>query len=66
MTGVQTCALPIEVAKAYGCFNESVGVANRLTVIIDADGTVVETFSTDALSDPRDSAEYHKVLDALS
>ena len=54
-----------DVAKAYGCFNEDLGVANRLTVIVDADGNVVETFATGALTEARDSADYHTTLSAL-
>lgn len=51
-----------EVARLYGCFNEDVGAANRLTVIIDENGIVVDSFATDSLGVIRDSADYHKAL----
>jgi peroxiredoxin len=38
-----------EVARLYGTWNEDVGVANRLTVVIDADGKIVHTTSSESL-----------------
>jgi peroxiredoxin (alkyl hydroperoxide reductase subunit C) len=29
-----------DVAKLYGCWNEALGIADRLTVVIDAGGTI--------------------------
>jgi peroxiredoxin len=46
-----------EVARLYGTWNEAVGVANRLTVVLDRDGKVVYTTSTDSLPETRDHSE---------
>ncbi len=51
-------------AQAYGVFLENVGAANRGTFIIDRDGTVAWSLVT-ALGEPRDAAEYRKVLAGL-
>jgi peroxiredoxin len=46
-----------EVARLYGTWNEDVGVANRLTVVIDPEGKVVYTTKTDSLPETRDHSE---------
>ena len=46
-----------DVARLYGTWNEEVGVANRLTVVIDAEGIVTYTTRTDALPETRDHSE---------
>jgi mycoredoxin-dependent peroxiredoxin len=51
-----------EVAKTYGVFNEIVGVANRATFLIDADGVVVDAFASPDLDTPREDERYHEAL----
>lgn len=46
-----------EVARLYGTWNEDVSVANRLTVVIDAEGKVVYTTKSDSLPETRDHSE---------
>lgn len=53
-----------EVARAYGAFNEALGCANRLTVVIGPDGTVAETFETE-LGTPRAQEAYDAALAKL-
>ncbi len=55
-----------EVAKAYGAFNEQLGCANRVTVVIDADGKIVDRFDTPDLKTPRERARYEEALAKLS
>lgn len=54
-----------EVAQAYGVFNDAVGCANRASVLVGADGTVVDTFSTDSLGTPREPQRYAEALSKL-
>ncbi len=54
-----------EVARAYGVFNDELGCANRATFLIGADGTVVDSFSTDSLGTPRDKSRYEEALARL-
>src|SRR3954452_13998624 len=53
-----------DVARAYGIFRESEGVAVRGTFIIDKDG-VVQYIVVNDIDDARDPAEYEKVLASL-
>jgi peroxiredoxin len=53
------------VAQAYGVFNDKLGCANRATFLIGADGTVVDTFSTDELGTPREPERYAEALAKL-
>lgn len=53
------------VAQAYGAFNETLGCANRRTVVIDRDGTIVDIFETDNLATPRLRAQYEAALDKV-
>ena len=52
------------VAKAYGVFDDTVGVATRGTFIIDKDG-VVRWKVVNPIPQARDLAEYSKALAAL-
>jgi peroxiredoxin len=52
-------------AKAYGCFNEQVGVAMRASYVLDADGIVREIIQTGALGEQREHSQYAKALGAL-
>lgn len=47
-----------EVAKAYGAFNEEKGCANRMTVVIDMDGKVVDAFQSGGLGEARPAERY--------
>ena len=44
-----------DVAKLYGCWNEAIGIADRLTLVIDKDGklTYVEHNGPGQLPDPK-------------
>jgi peroxiredoxin len=53
------------IAQAYGVFNEERGCAWRATILIGADGTVVDTFSTDSLGTPREAERYTEALAKL-
>jgi mycoredoxin-dependent peroxiredoxin len=52
-----------EVARAYGCFNEDLGCAERMTVIVDKDGRVADLFRSGGLGEARPLSNY---TDALS
>ncbi|MCU0267681.1 MAG: peroxiredoxin [Acidimicrobiales bacterium] len=54
-----------ETAKAYGVFNEALGCANRGTFVINADGVVVDAFSTPDLGTARESDRYTEALAKL-
>ena len=45
-----------EVAKLYGCWNEELGLAERLTVVVDKDG-VIRYVTRSEISQPRDHRE---------
>lgn len=49
-------------AQAYGAFNDKVGVANRYSFVLDADGIVREVINTEALGIPREFAAYTEAL----
>jgi mycoredoxin-dependent peroxiredoxin len=53
------------VAQAYGAFNEERGCANRVTVVIDRDGTVVDRFDTPDLKTPRAAERYQEAMAKL-
>ncbi len=55
-----------EVARRYGAFNETVGAANRRTVVLDTDGVVRRIIETDSLGTPREYEEYVTALAALA
>jgi peroxiredoxin len=50
-----------DVAKAYGVFNENVGVAERATIVIDRDGKVVFTMHN-GIPDRRDFSSVEEYL----
>ena len=54
-----------EVARAYGAFNEALGCANRVAVVIDKDGKVVDRFDTPDLKTPRTRERYEEALKKL-
>ena len=49
-------------AQAYGTFNEAVGSNNRVTFVLDSEGTVREVIATDSLGTPREYDEYVAAL----
>lgn len=53
------------VAQAYGVFLEEAGIANRATVIIGQDQTIVASFET-AVGEPRDLEAYREALATLA
>lgn len=53
-----------EVARAYGVFNEAVGVAERGTFILDRDGIVVYT-DHNAIRDARDLGAWKAALERV-
>ena len=54
-----------EVSRAYGVFLDHIGAANRGTFIVDREGNLAWSVVT-ALGEPRDAAEYTKVLQGLA
>jgi peroxiredoxin len=51
-----------EVARAYGCFDEALGCAQRLTVIVGKDGKVADTFRSGGLGEARPFESYTEGL----
>ena len=51
-----------EVARAYGTFNEKMGVALRTTFVLDGDGVVRQIIASDSLGTPREHDEYAAAL----
>ena len=54
-----------EVARAYGVFNDQLGAANRATLVIDKQGTIVDVFESPNLATPREKAAYEAALARL-
>lgn len=54
-----------EVAKAYGVFNDTAGIATRGTFVVDKEG-VVRWSVINGIPDARDQSEYKKVLAELA
>ncbi len=50
-------------AQAYGAFNDQVGVANRFTFVLDAEGVITDVINTEALGVAR---EFDAYIEALS
>ena len=50
------------VAREYGVFNEQLGCANRVTFVIDRQGTVIDRFDAPNLDTPRDASSYRAAL----
>lgn len=53
------------VAKLYGAFNEEKGCANRVTVVIDKDGKVVDRFESGGLGEARPADRYAEAMAKL-
>lgn len=53
------------VATAYGCFNETLGVADRSTYVLDADGIVREIIRAESFGTAREISSYAEALAAL-
>ena len=51
-----------QVAQSYGCFNDTLGVAQRATYVIDADRVVRRVITTDSITTPRDFDSYEGAL----
>ena len=51
-----------QVAQQYGCFNDTLGVAQRATYVIDADRVVRRVITTDSITTPRDFESYEGAL----
>lgn len=51
-----------EVATAYGCFNDALGCAERLSVLVDNDGKVAGSFQSGGLGEARPLSEYRAAL----
>ena len=54
-----------ETAKAYGAFNDQLGVANRYTFVLDGDGVIREVINTESLGVAREFDEYVRALTAI-
>jgi peroxiredoxin len=54
-----------EVAKAYGAFNDALGCANRVTVVIDQAGKIVDRFDTPDLKTARTGERYAEAMSKL-
>jgi mycoredoxin-dependent peroxiredoxin len=50
------------VAREYGVFNEQLGCANRVTFVIDRQGTVIDRFDAPNLDAARDTSSYRAAL----
>jgi peroxiredoxin (alkyl hydroperoxide reductase subunit C) len=50
------------VAKLYGCFNEAVGCADRLTVVVNKEGVIADLFKSGGLGEARDFSLYGTAL----
>jgi peroxiredoxin len=53
------------VAIDYGCFNEALGVANRTTYVIDAEGVVREIIEAESFGMAREMTSYTAALSSL-
>ena len=54
-----------EVSRAYGTFNEDVGVAMRSSYVIDADGIVRDVIATESLGVQREHEAQMEALAAI-
>jgi peroxiredoxin len=53
------------VATEYGAFNEKVGVANRMSFVLDADGVVRAIVDSGSLGTAREFADYTDALNRI-
>ncbi|MBT8208033.1 MAG: redoxin domain-containing protein [Acidimicrobiia bacterium] len=51
--------------RAYGCFNEATGAANRATFVLDGDGIVRDIITTDHPLTPREFESYTSALTSI-
>ena len=51
-----------QTARQYGCFDETLGVAQRASYVLDSEHVVREIVTTDTLATPRDFALYDEAL----
>lgn len=54
-----------ETARAYGCFNESIGVADRTTYVLDGNSVVKAVISSDQFGVAREHDAYVDALAAI-
>lgn len=54
-----------EVARAYGCFNEAIGVADRTTYVIDEEGIVRAIIEAESFGSAREVDAYTEALAAI-
>ena len=54
-----------EATRAYEAFNDMLGVANRVTYVIDSDGVIRDVIATESLGIPREYELYGQALAAL-
>lgn len=54
-----------ETTRAYGCFNDKLGVPHRSTFVLDETGIVREVISTDSLGEARPFTSYVEALAGL-
>ena len=54
-----------ETTRAYGCFNEAVGAANRATFVLDEEGIVRDIITTDHILPPREFESYTSALSSI-
>lgn len=54
-----------DVAQAYDAFNDTLGSAHRVSYVLDTEGIIRETISTDSLGTPREYELYGEALAAL-
>jgi peroxiredoxin (alkyl hydroperoxide reductase subunit C) len=53
------------VAQAYGCFNDQLGIAMRVSYVIDATGIVREVIQSGGLGEARDHSAHARALAAI-
>ena len=53
------------VSQAYDTFNEQLGIANRTTYVLDADGVIRDVIASDSLGTAREYDLYVEALTAI-
>ena len=54
-----------ETTRAYGCFNEKLGVPHRATFVLDGAGIIRDVISTESLGEARPFSSYLEALAAI-
>jgi mycoredoxin-dependent peroxiredoxin len=54
-----------EVARAYDAFNDAIGCANRVTVVVDQEGRIVDRFASEHLGAARPADRYQEAMAKL-